>query len=146
MIICPNCKTENDEDAKFCKNCGYYFLEENSNNQDNNKKEHKKKDKVKHKTKTKNKTKIKKEKAKAPKYKQSNDKPRSSIFTKILLLFFILLFLICNINAEFRFILTHGFDSMLRFSQFFVSPLVKAEAMDREILAVDSGMCFFLSV
>ncbi len=91
MIICPNCKTENDEDAKFCKNCGYYFLEENSNNQDNNKKEHKKKDKVKHKTKTKNKTKVKKEKAKAPKYKQSNDKPRSSIFTKILLLFFILL-------------------------------------------------------
>ena len=91
MIICPNCKTENDEDAKFCKNCGYYFLEENSNNQDNNKKEHKKKDKVKHKTKTKNKTKIKKEKAKAPRYKQSSDKPKSSIFTKILLLFFILL-------------------------------------------------------
>ena len=56
MIICPNCKTENDDDAKFCKNCGYYFLEEN------NKKEHKKKDKVKHKTKTKSKTKIKKEK------------------------------------------------------------------------------------
>jgi nardilysin len=26
-----------------------------------------------------------------------------------------------------------------RFSQFFVSPLVKTEAMDREILAVDSG-------
>ena len=91
MIICPNCKRENDEDAKFCKNCGYYFLEENSNNQDNNKKEHKKKDKVKHKTKTKNKTKIKKEKAKAPRYKQSSDKPKSSIFTKILLLFFILL-------------------------------------------------------
>lgn len=90
MIICPNCKTENDEDAKFCKNCGYYFLEEN-NNQDNNKKEHKKKDKVKHKTKTKNKTKIKKEKAKTPRYKQSSDKPKSSIFTKILLLFFILL-------------------------------------------------------
>ena len=91
MIICPNCKTENEDDAKFCKNCGYYFLEENSNNQDNNKKEHKKKDKVKHKTKTKNKTKIKKEKVKTPKYKQSSDKPRSSIFTKILLLFFILL-------------------------------------------------------
>ena len=91
MIICPNCKTENEDDAKFCKNCGYYFLEENSNNQDNNKKEHKKKDKVKHKTKTKNKTKVKKEKVKKPKYKQSSDKPRSSIFTKILLLFFILL-------------------------------------------------------
>lgn len=26
-----------------------------------------------------------------------------------------------------------------RFSQFFVSPLVKAEAMEREVLAVDSG-------
>ena len=90
MIICPNCKTENEDDAKFCKNCGYYFLEEN-NKQDNNKKESKKKDKVKYKTKTKNKTKIKKEKAKAPKNKQSNDKQKSSIFTKILLLFFILL-------------------------------------------------------
>ena len=91
MIICPNCKTENEDDAKFCKNCGYYFLEENSNNQDNNKKEKKKKEKVKHKTKTKNKTKVKKEKTKVPKYKQSSDKPRSSVFTKILLLFFILL-------------------------------------------------------
>ena len=54
--------------------------------------------------------------------------------------------LLYNINSEFTFILIHGFDSILRFSQFFVSPLVKAEAMDREILAVDSGMCFlFLS-
>ena len=90
MIICPNCKTENDDDAKFCKNCGYYFLEEN-NKQDNNRRESKKKDKVKHKTKTKNKTKVKKEKVKAPKNKQYNDKPKSSIFTKILLLFFIIL-------------------------------------------------------
>ena len=90
MIICPNCKTENDDDAKFCKNCGYYFLEEN-NKQDNNRRERKKKDKVKHKTKTKNKTKLKKEKVKAPKNKQYNDKPKSSIFTKILLLFFIIL-------------------------------------------------------
>lgn len=90
MIICPNCKTENDDDAKFCKNCGYYFLEEN-NKQDNNRRESKKKDKVKHKTKTKNKTKLKKEKVKAPKNKQYNDKPKSSIFTKILLLFFIIL-------------------------------------------------------
>ena len=90
MIICPNCKTENDDDAKFCKNCGYYFLEEN-NKQDNNKRESKKKDKVKHKTKTKNKTKVKKETVKTPKNKQYNDQPKSSIFTKILLLFFILL-------------------------------------------------------
>lgn len=93
MIICPNCKTENSDDAKFCKNCGYYFIEEKKNNQDKNKKENKKKDKVKHKNKTKNKTKVKKVKVKikSPKYKQSNNKPRSSIFTKILLLFFILL-------------------------------------------------------
>ena len=91
MIICPNCKTENDDDAKFCKNCGYYFLEKENNKQDNNRRESKKKDKVKHKTKTKNKTKVKKEKVKAPKNKQYNDKPKSSIFTKILLLFFILL-------------------------------------------------------
>ena len=46
---------------------------------------------MKHKTKTKNKTKLKKEKVKAPKNKQYNDKPKSSIFTKILLLFFIIL-------------------------------------------------------
>ncbi len=91
MIICPNCKTENEDDAKFCKNCGYYFLEKENNKQDNNRKESKKKDKVKHKTKTKNKTKVKKEKVKAPKNKQSSDKQKSSIFTKILLLFFILL-------------------------------------------------------
>lgn len=26
-----------------------------------------------------------------------------------------------------------------RFSQFFISPLVKAEAMEREVMAVDSG-------
>ena len=91
MIICPNCKTENDDDAKFCKSCGYYFLEKENNKQDNNRKERKKKEKVKHKTKTKNKTKVKKEKVKAPKNKQYNDKPKSSIFTKILLLFFILL-------------------------------------------------------
>ena len=49
MIICPNCKIENPNDAKFCKNCGYYFLEE-KNKQDNNKKESSKKNKVKHKT------------------------------------------------------------------------------------------------
>ena len=91
LIICPNCKTENEDDAKFCKNCGHYFLEEENNKKDNNKRESKKKYKVKYKTKTKNKTKIKKEKAKTPKNKQSNDKQKSSIFTKILLLFFILL-------------------------------------------------------
>ena len=91
LIICPNCKTENEDDAKFCKNCGYYFLEEENNKKDNNKRESQKKDKVKHKTKTKNKTKVKKEKAKNPKNKQSSDKQKSSIFTKILLLFFILL-------------------------------------------------------
>ena len=91
MIICPNCKTENEDDAKFCKNCGYYFLEEENNKQDNNKRESQKKDKVKHKTKNKNRTKVKKEKAKTPKNNQYNDKQKSSIFTKILLLFFILL-------------------------------------------------------
>lgn len=29
-----------------------------------------------------------------------------------------------------------------RFSQFFVAPLVKMEAMEREVLAVDSGVCY----
>lgn len=28
---------------------------------------------------------------------------------------------------------------LIRFSQFFISPLVKIEAMEREVLAVDSG-------
>lgn len=36
-----------------------------------------------------------------------------------------------------------GYNSLCtypcRFSQFFISPLVKAEAMEREVLAVDSG-------
>lgn len=31
------------------------------------------------------------------------------------------------------------FFGIIRFSQFFVSPLVKIEAMEREVLAVDSG-------
>ena len=89
MTICPNCKTENDEDAKFCKNCGYYFLE--GDNKQDKKNAKKKKNKIKHKTKTKSKTKIKKEKTKAPRYKQPSERPKSSILTKILLLFFILL-------------------------------------------------------
>lgn len=42
-------------------------------------------------------------------------------------------------NSEFETYI-YGSDSTIRFSQFFVSPLVKAEAMDREILAVDSGL------
>jgi len=29
---------------------------------------------------------------------------------------------------------------LVRFSQFFISPLVKAEAMEREVQAVDSGI------
>lgn len=32
---------------------------------------------------------------------------------------------------------------LLRFSQFFVSPLVKAEAMEREVQAVDSGVQYY---
>jgi len=32
------------------------------------------------------------------------------------------------------------FFRLIRFSQFFVSPLVKIEAMEREVLAVDSGV------
>jgi secreted Zn-dependent insulinase-like peptidase len=44
-----------------------------------------------------------------------------------------------NLLLNFK-LIVHGSDSIIRFSQFFVSPLVKAEAMDREILAVDSGM------
>ncbi|KAG5514987.1 hypothetical protein RHGRI_036132 [Rhododendron griersonianum] len=33
--------------------------------------------------------------------------------------------------------------ALIRFSQFFISPLVKAEAMEREVLAVDSGLSTF---
>ena len=25
LVLCPKCKTKNDEDAKFCKSCGYSF-------------------------------------------------------------------------------------------------------------------------
>lgn len=34
------------------------------------------------------------------------------------------------------------FVVFVRFSQFFVSPLVKKEAMEREVHAVDSGICY----
>lgn len=103
MIICPNCKKENADDAKFCLNCGYYFLESEQNtNSEKKDDDKKKKDKVKHKNKnkTKNKTKVKKEKTKGSRQKSSNDKPRSSIFTKILLLFFIILSIILLIATS----------------------------------------------
>lgn len=32
----------------------------------------------------------------------------------------------------------------IRFSQFFISPLVKMDAMEREVLAVDSGIVIFV--
>ncbi len=91
MIVCPNCHTENDDDAKFCKNCSYYFLETNN---ENNKKEKTKnsKGKVKKKTKTKNKvkTKVKKEKAN----RNNTNRENHNFFTKFLLFFFILISLI----------------------------------------------------
>lgn len=31
---------------------------------------------------------------------------------------------------------------LIRFSQFFISPLMKVEAMEREVLAVDSGVYY----
>ena len=30
VMICPNCKHENDEDARFCENCGTKLVQENA--------------------------------------------------------------------------------------------------------------------
>ncbi|XP_021909698.1 nardilysin-like, partial [Carica papaya] len=53
---------------------------------------------------------------------------------RLLFISFIIIFLACN----FCIIASRDGPSVVRFSQFFVSPLMKIEAMEREVLAVDS--------
>ena len=85
MKICPNCYTENEEDAIYCKKCASLLNEDKNSNKDKEKK-HVKKDKtVKKKVKTKYKTKVVKEKG-------SSEKPKSSFFSKFLV--FILLIIV----------------------------------------------------
>lgn len=85
MKICPNCYTENEEDAIYCKKCASLLNEDKNSNKDKEKK-HVKKDKtVKKKVKTKYKTKIVKEKG-------SSEKQKSSFFSKFLV--FILLIIV----------------------------------------------------
>ena len=85
MKICPNCYTENEEDAIYCKKCASLLNEDKNSNKDKEKK-HVKKDKtVKKKIKTKYKTKIVKDKG-------SKEKPKSSFFSKFLV--FILLIIV----------------------------------------------------
>ena len=85
MKICPNCYTENEEDAIYCKKCASLLNEDKNSNKDKEKK-HVKKDKtVKKKVKTKYKTKVVKEKG-------STEKQKSSFFSKFLV--FILLIIV----------------------------------------------------
>ena len=85
MKICPNCYTENEEDAIYCKKCAS-LLNEDKNSNKNKEKKHVKKDKtVKKKVKTKYKTKIVKDKG-------SSEKQKSSFFSKFLV--FILLIIV----------------------------------------------------
>lgn len=85
MKICPNCYTENEEDAIYCKKCASLLNEDKNSNKDKEKK-HVKKDKtVKKKVKTKYKTKVVKDKG-------SSEKQKSSFFSKFLV--FILLIII----------------------------------------------------
>ena len=68
MIKCPKCEVANDEDALFCKRCGFP-LDENTKNYGESKKLKQKRRKTK--TKTKVKTKIK--------YKDKNDKQKGKM-------------------------------------------------------------------
>ena len=82
MIKCPKCEVANDEDALFCKRCGFP-LDENPKNYGESKKAKQKRRKTK--TKTKVKTKIK--------YKDKNDKQKGkmSFFQSFMMFFFIML-------------------------------------------------------
>ena len=85
MKICPNCYTENEEDAIYCKKCASLLNEDKNSNKDKEKKHVKKDKKVKKKVKTKYKTKVVKDKG-------STEKPKSSFFSKFLV--FILLIIV----------------------------------------------------
>lgn len=89
---CIKCNTINEEDAIFCKKCGYNLLNENVQEDT----EKKKKPKVKTKTKIKTKTKVKKIKEKPRKNKENNKtiERRMSFGQKLLMFFMIILIII----------------------------------------------------
>ncbi len=94
LKYCPNCGSENEEDAVFCKICAFRF--DNESSYDNNK------DKVVTKTKTKVKRKGGKDKTKV-KYKEGKTERKMSFFQKFMMFFFILLCIVligaCGILA-----------------------------------------------
>ena len=61
MKICPVCRTENEEDAIYCKKCAHPLLEDGKNKDKNKQSKEKVKKQKKVKTKTKYKTKVQKE-------------------------------------------------------------------------------------
>ena len=95
MINCPKCGMENDEDAFFCKRCGFPLDEEPENyNQNDDSKSKQKRGKTKtKKSKSKSKTKVK--------YKNRDNgkqKGKMSFFQSFMMFFFILLS-ICALGA-----------------------------------------------
>lgn len=90
---CPKCGMENDEDAFFCKRCGFPLDEEVENyNQNNNSKTKQKRGKTKTKNKSKVKTKVK--------YKDNNEKQKGKMsFFQSFMMFFFILLSICALGA-----------------------------------------------
>ena len=89
LKVCRNCQTENEDDALFCKKCGYSFIEEYENKEDADKQNKNKNKKVKQK-KQKVKTKVKYKKPKPS--KNHSETQKSGFFSKFLV--FILLILV----------------------------------------------------
>ncbi len=89
LKVCRNCQTENEDDALFCKKCGYSFIEEYENKEDADKQKKSKNKKVKQK-KQKVKTKVKYKKPKQS--KNHSETQKSGFFSKFLV--FILLILV----------------------------------------------------
>lgn len=90
-MYCPKCGKENDEDALFCKKCGFP-LDENPENY--NEPVNTKYKKGKNKTKIKNKTKTK------TKYKNNNEKVKGKMsFFQSFIMFFFIVLSICALAA-----------------------------------------------
>ena len=92
-MTCPKCGMENDEDAFFCKRCGFPLDEEVENyNQNNNSRIKPKRGKTKTKNKSKVKTKVK--------YKDNNEKQKGKMsFFQSFMMFFFILLSICALGA-----------------------------------------------
>ena len=92
-MTCPKCGMKNDEDAFFCKRCGFPLDEEVENyNQNNNSRTKPKRGKTKTKNKSKVKTKVK--------YKDNNEKQKGKMsFFQSFMMFFFILLSICALGA-----------------------------------------------